>query len=225
MSEAKSPALDQLKRVRAKEPVKSTTVTIAVALSLPAMTVTVVVPAEIAVTMPSVVPTVAMAGSPDDQRSEMFAAPPVESVACATRRSEPPAMSDSAVGKMETETGGSSGRTETVAVAVSVPAVAVTVVEPGETAVTEPLLWPTVAMVWSADDHTNDTGTSRLLESWAVAVRVPPAPTTRFNAEGEMETPTGPNVVAVGSAPPPQPSSVIAAMTAMAGHLGRWPEA
>jgi hypothetical protein len=170
-SEATPPPL-QVMRVNANEPAKSTTDTVAVALSVPAVTVTVVAPLEIVVTMPSVLPTVATAGSADDHSNVTFAVVPVESVACATRRSTLPVMSDSDDGEMEMATGGAGGRTETVAVAVSVPAVAVTVVEPGETAPTEPSRWPTVAMVGSADDHASDTVTAWPLASRARAVRV-----------------------------------------------------
>ena len=134
-SDAKRPPLDDV-RVNANEPAKSMTEMVAVALTVPVLTVTVVVPGAMAVTMPSVFPTVATAGSADIHSNETFAPRPVESTARATRRSTPPTMTDTALGDIEADTGGSGGRTETVAVAESAPARAVTTVLPGDTPTT-----------------------------------------------------------------------------------------
>src|SRR3954463_6610962 len=110
--------------------------TITMALSVPAVTVTVVAPTAMAVRTPSVLPTVATAGFAEDHWNDVFVALPVASIARATRRSTPPVMSDGADGEIKTATGGSGNRTETAAAARSVPAVAVTVVVPGAIATT-----------------------------------------------------------------------------------------
>jgi len=113
--------------------------------------------------------------------------------------------------------------TDTVAVALSVPAVAVTVVLPAEIAVTLPSLLPTVAMAGSPDDHSNDEFVVRPAESYARAVRRSAPPTMRLNPDGEMERPTGgptgggptggSDGGAVSSVVPPQAIRVIAAKT------------
>ena len=69
-----------LMRVNAKAPVGGVmTETVVDARTVPAAAVTVVVPSAIAVTTPSVVPTVAMARSADDHSMATFDARPVES--------------------------------------------------------------------------------------------------------------------------------------------------
>ena len=68
-------------RVNANEPAKSIPETVAVALRAPVVAVTVVDPGAMAVTMPSVFPTVATAGFADAHSNATFAPRPVESTA------------------------------------------------------------------------------------------------------------------------------------------------
>src|SRR5439155_3040346 len=128
-----------------------------VALSAPAVTVTAVEPTEIAVTTPSILPTVATAGLADDHSSAAGAAIARSRASriCTVRRSDAPTKSPSADPEMESFAG-PAGSTDTVAVALSVPAVAVTVVVPAEIAVTTPSLRPTLATAGFAEDHSSD---------------------------------------------------------------------
>ena len=197
--------------------------TVAVPRSAPTAAVTVVAPMETAVTMPSVLPTVATAGSAEDHSNDTLIGRPLASYACAVSRSTTPALRLKADGEMTMATGGSEGCTDTVAVARRGPAVAVTVVVPAVIAVTVPSFVPTVATDGLADDHSKTALVARPLASVARAVKRPSAPTMRLNPAGEMETVTaGPGMV--GTVSPPQASIVIAA-AASRPCIGRWPNA
>jgi hypothetical protein len=76
-----------------REPAVGITRTATFARSAPTAAVTVVAPTDIAVTIPSVFPTVATAGSADDHSNETFVVRPAVSVARAVSCSPSPAAS------------------------------------------------------------------------------------------------------------------------------------
>src|SRR5689334_5421108 len=192
------------------------TATGTLATSAPVMTVTVVLRGAMAVIPPSHFPPVAMAEVADVHSKDTFTLRHVESTAGATRRSVPPTRNETAVGKTEMATGGSGGRTDTVAVALSAPAVAVTVVEPGAIAMTEPSSRPTVATDGSADAHSTTGSVLRFLASTPRAESDDASPATRFSTRGDTVIATvGPNngSVIVGREASSQASDANAAQT------------
>ena len=117
--------------------------------------------------------------------------------------------------------GGSTSRTDTGAVALFAPNVAVTVVVPIAFAVTVPLLLSTVAIRGSADDHSSDAVTDRPLESKARVVTRPWSPTTRLKAESSIVTFSRPTAAAVGSVavgPMPSPHASSAGSATIIRH-------
>ena len=148
----------------------ATTVTLHVAVLLPALAVMVAVPTFFAVTTPF--ETVAIVWSDVLQVTVLSVAS--DGFTVAVRVTVSPALSDAAVLSKVTEVT-SVVSTDTKHVAVLSPAFAVIVVSPTFFAITTPL--ETVAIVWSEDDQV--TVLSVASSGFTVAVRVTVSPTLR----------------------------------------------